>query len=102
MKLGTGYRLQQFYLEGVLLDKAKNYWGRGLCSVGRNVRMSPKVYSQDLRARLYCNCLALSDVMITCNEKRVVCLEGVPRIRDNSSGTSGTAIQKLGSKCIKS
>jgi len=28
MKLGTGYRLY-FYLEEVLLDKAKNYWGEG-------------------------------------------------------------------------
>ena len=40
------------------------------------------------------NCLVLSDVMRRCDEKRVVCLEGVTRIRDNSSGTSGTAFQK--------
>ena len=39
------------------------------------------------------NCLVLSDVMRRCNEKRVVCLEGVTRIRDNSSGTSVTAFQ---------
>ena len=54
--------------------------------------MSPIAYSQNLRARLlYCNCLALSDVMRTCNGRCVVCLEGVPRIRDNYSGTSGKA-----------